>query len=878
MEFRVLGPLEVREAGRSSPLGGVKQRALLAILLLHANDLVSSDRLVEELWGEEPPETARNVIQVYVSQIRKILASSGSGGRTSLVTRQPGYVLEVGEDDYDLARFERLTAKALTALLAGDPETAARLYDESLRLWRGDPLADFRLEPFAQAEIDRLEGLRLEASENLVEARLLLGQGAQMVPELEALVAAHPLSERLRADLMHALYQAGRQADALEAYRIGADRLAEELGIDPGPALQHLQAAILRQDPSLGTSGDPISEASASWLPGRVPVVVLAATGGVTELLDLVERVGVPAGATVWAGSHGEVFASFGHPVVVEDGPERAAMVAVSLVRRGSPPAVGLASGRIDLGASDNDLAPLAERAATLAVAPGEVALDERTARRLRSQFSIGADGDQHRLRPPAGTNAEPPTSPLVGRARELDGLRDVLDGLDQGRGCVVLIDGHTGMGKTRMLWEMRALARSSQTWLQGSCAISWMSTPYLALADAIRGFADVEPTDSDPDTRALMLAALRDVVDDPASVMDSLSPLLGADDEGGHEPSDRIVAGLTRLLEGLTRGGSVVLAIDDQHEIDPPTAGVLRELLEMTDRLPVCIVLAARAEPESAAWPLRLHAEAGYRHRLVHLELAPLNDDESGELADAISPTGAIESGSRAEIVARAAGNPLYIEEITRSLVEGDGLVRQRGWTLSLTTAAALMPPRIDDLLAARLRRLPEDAGRLAAAAAVIGDDASVTLLARIAGVDDAVRATTALLRAEIMREVRRGPDLHVRFTHVLFREAALASLTPARAAEMYGRAADELVVANAGQAERVAFYRYRAGDWREAHRALTVSATDAESTSAAHASDLWALAARAAERAEDPVAAAHARAEADRLGAAADEGQAPA
>ena len=243
-------------------LGGAKQRALLAVLLLRANEVVSIDRLIDELWGDEPPPTAAKVVQVYVSQLRKALARDGR--EPVIVTRPPGYVARVEPDELDVARFERELDRARRARSAGNPEEAARLLREALALWRGQALADFSYEPFAQPAIARLEELRLVALEERVESELALGHDSDLVGEVEALVAQYPLREGLRGQLMLALYRSGRQAEALEAYRQARSVLVEELGIDPSPSLQDLEKAILRQDPLLEPPSAGRDDAAAS--------------------------------------------------------------------------------------------------------------------------------------------------------------------------------------------------------------------------------------------------------------------------------------------------------------------------------------------------------------------------------------------------------------------------------------------------------------------------------------------------------------------------------------------------------------------------------------------------------------------------------------
>ncbi len=245
LDLSLLGPLVVSNGGQRIAIGGSKPRALLTILALEVGHVVSADRLVEELWPEEPPGTAAHAVQVYVSQLRKAL------GADAISTRRPGYVLELDPDRIDVARFARLADQGRAALQAGDPIAAERALRDALALWRGPALADFTYEPFAQAEIARLEELRLVALEERVAADLELGRHAALVSELEGLVHTQPLRERLREQHMLALYRSGRQAEALAAYRRARKTLVEDVGIEPGPALRALEAAILRQDRSL---------------------------------------------------------------------------------------------------------------------------------------------------------------------------------------------------------------------------------------------------------------------------------------------------------------------------------------------------------------------------------------------------------------------------------------------------------------------------------------------------------------------------------------------------------------------------------------------------------------------------------------------------
>jgi len=244
MEFRLLGPLEALADSAPLAIAAGKQRALLALLLLHANRTVPRDRIVDSLWGDDAPESAAKMVQIHVSQLRKALPEP------RLRTRAPGYLLEVGADELDLARFERAVAEGREALTQGDARRARELLGGALALWRGPALAEFS-EPFARAETARLEELRLAALERRIEADLALGRHDVVVGELEALVAAHPLRERLRSQRMLALYRSGRHAEALAAYRAFRTTLADELGIEPPASLRELERLMLRQEPAL---------------------------------------------------------------------------------------------------------------------------------------------------------------------------------------------------------------------------------------------------------------------------------------------------------------------------------------------------------------------------------------------------------------------------------------------------------------------------------------------------------------------------------------------------------------------------------------------------------------------------------------------------
>ena len=267
MEYRILGPLEVVDEGEPVPLGRPKERLALAVLLLHANEFVSRERLIDELWGESPPPTARKAVNVYVSQLRKVLARNGLD---PIATADGGYRLEVDAERLDTARLQQLLATARERAAAGELEAAAELLREALTLWRGPTLAGLLLESHGRDEVAQLDELRLTALMDRIDCDLALGRHEEVLSELHVLVGEHPLRERLRAQLMLALYRAGRQADALEAYQQAREVLVEELGIEPSPGLQRLQKGILSQDEALELPAGIAAPSDAAYPPTRV--------------------------------------------------------------------------------------------------------------------------------------------------------------------------------------------------------------------------------------------------------------------------------------------------------------------------------------------------------------------------------------------------------------------------------------------------------------------------------------------------------------------------------------------------------------------------------------------------------------------------------
>jgi DNA-binding SARP family transcriptional activator len=289
LEYRILGPLEVLEDGRPIALAGPKQRAALVILLLSANRVVSIERFADDLYAGAPPVTAVTQVQRQVSELRKVI------GPDTIETRSPGYVLHAEPAAVDLGRFESLTGEAAQALARGDAQAASDLYVESLDLWRGAPLAELTYDSFAQPAIGRLEEMRLAALEQRFDADLELGRHSDVIGELEALIWDHPLRERFRAQMMLALYRAGRQAEALDHYRRARQTLVDEFGIEPSESLRELERLILRQDPGLERAAGSAPRVDTE----RTILVVPSSVDRLGELLSVAEPLARLPGRTL---------------------------------------------------------------------------------------------------------------------------------------------------------------------------------------------------------------------------------------------------------------------------------------------------------------------------------------------------------------------------------------------------------------------------------------------------------------------------------------------------------------------------------------------------------------------------------------------------
>jgi class 3 adenylate cyclase len=592
-------------------------------------------------------------------------------------------------------------------------------------------------------------------------------------------------------------------------------------------------------------------------------------------------------GGTVTSYMGDGIAAFFGLPTAHEDDPERAGLAALRVLEVVAEYAVdieaawgvtdfsvrvGVNSGQTAVGlvgAADQQRVALGDTANVAArlqavAAPGTAVVGESTARALAHRFVLEALGEvsvKGRTQPVGAwrlvqSQAEaraPVPTPLVGRDAEVGKLRTAVDELANGRGQVLLLVGDSGFGKTRLLGELGTVAGDRVVWLEGHCRSYGGELLYWPFVDLLRGWIGVEHGDAEIALRTKLrakLSALGHV--DPGQVLPGLARLLSirvdtdADRTGRGEelePEDdegEIHRAFCAWVEALSLQRPVVVAIDDLHWADPQTRELAESLLAVTDRAQVLVAAALRSEPASEGSRFRLHALENYSHRVLELDLGPLSEAASEELLSMLMPDG-LDERARRELISRAEGNPLYLEELLRSLIEGGELERRhRTWAFTAIRPAAL-PPALEGLLMARIDRLPEEARRLAQVAAVVGRQFPAPALERASGMPEREfeAALSVLLRAQFIRELRRDPQLVYTFKHGLLQEAALSTLTPARRQELYGKVAavfeDLYATSRDEHLEILAHYYVRSRDLQKACEYLELAGDKAASLNAA-------------------------------------------
>ena len=775
----MLGPLEIVDGERRLPLGGAKRRAVIALLLLDANRVVSSERLIDAVWGADPPAAALPSLQNHVLRLRREL-----GDR--IITRPPGYLLRVERDELDLERFRQLAEESR----GGEPREAAALLRRALALWRGPPLADLAREPVAAAAAG-LDELRLEALERRIDADLALGRHAELVSELEALAAEHPFRERLRAQLVLALYRSGRQADALDAYAAARGTLVDQLGAEPGPELQELQRAILRHDAALGAPAPPPpteEEAAAEIEEARKTVTVLLADLREDARADPearreeVQRAHAAATAALAAhgGSVGQeggadrLLAIFGVPFAHEDDALRAVQAACDLRAAGLVARVALATGDVITGDPSRGRPlvsglPLQAADRLLAAArEGEVLAGERTWRLVRHGVVGVAEADRagayslERVHTGAEAVVRLLETPLVGRADELGELLAAFRRARRdGRARLVTVFGSPGVGKTRLARELVDTLCGSATCAVGRMPSYGDASTYAPLRDAFSTLAHgsvgtwargVLAGEADADPVAVRIAA---------SVGETAS----------RGPVEETAWAVRRLLETLAQDTPVLLVLDDLHDASPAFLDLVEHVATLA-RAPILLLVLARPEllDTRPDW-----GGGGVGAASILLDALPAED--AGDLLDRLAATTPLAPERREAILAAAAGNPLFLEQMLAAGLE-DG--------------ETAVPDSIHALLAARLDRLGEDERHVLQAAAVYGQTFPTELVQSLLDVD--VRnALLALVRRDLVEPDATDPLGREAwaFRHALVRDEAYASVPKRRRAGLHERIA---------------------------------------------------------------------------------------
>jgi class 3 adenylate cyclase len=609
-------------------------------------------------------------------------------------------------------------------------------------------------------------------------------------------------------------------------------------------------------------------------------------------------------GGTIQAYQGDGICAYFGVPTANEDDPERAARAALRIVDlmtdyareveaawgiAGLGVRVGVNSGRAGVGQVGVDnpqvvaLGDATNVAARLesAAAPGTVLIGENTARALADRFitePMGPVTVKGRAEPvpalrlvgirPDGAGG--PSRRLVGREAEMARLTGVVDGLAAGKGAAVLIVGDAGIGKTRLLAEMRGLTDGRVRWLEGHCRSYGASLPFAPLVQALRGWLGSAEGEPDLAVRTRLRARLGP---DGAALLPELSRLLGIrlDGDAGATLDGLAAAELAEHLRGayaawlgsVARDGPVVLAIEDVNWADGSSAALLSTLLALTDRAPIGLVLTLRPETGTVGWELRTRALTDYSHRLTAIHLEPLDQAATEELATLCCGGDGLDPATRRTLAEVSEGNPLFLEELLARLQETGALAHHETWTL--TVPRSVLPPSLEGLLVARLDHLGPETRRVTEAAAIIGRRFSGPVLERVVGGDVGV-SLDSLTRAGVVVEEGRYPEAVYAFRHGLLHEAALSTLTDSRRAELHldvARATEAVYADNLdGHLEELAHHYARARDVGKALEYLEQGAQRAEELGASdEAGRLWLRALRAANKLENAEAAARIR-----------------
>jgi len=853
LEYRILGPLEVvGHQGTTVAVGAARERAVLAVLLLSPNAIVSSERLADSLYGDNPPEGVGHAVQVYVSRLRKALREAGQEG--VLLTRPPGYLLQVDPLALDAARFEALVQQGRELARGGGHAQAAATLRAALSLWRGPALVDVLDAPGFQAEATRLEEARLTALEERVDADLACGAHGELVAELDTLTRANPLRERLWAQRMVALYRSGRQAEALRAYQELRRVLGEELGLEPSATLAALELAILRHDPDLDwRSQAPVVIARTPTVPDDGPAGVV--TFLFTDLVDstvLLDRLGEDTyfdlcqthfsllrQAVSEAG--GREVKSLGDGLMVAFSSPAAALgcaVAMQLAvaehnRSAAGEAlsirIGIHSGEATQEGSDFFgtavvvAKRLCERAMGGQVLAGELVAALAGSRGGHHFTSLGpiplkglampvpSVALEWEPRPATATSKDgsAPIQPLpvplpglltgigrvfVGRGGELEQLRMAWKEACAGGRRLVMVGGEPGVGKTRLAATLAAeLHSEGAIVLAGRCDED-LGVPYQPLVHALRHLADHTPDSQLVRRLGRYGGELVRLASDLAERAPGLPAPLRADPE---TEQYRLFDAVAAWLASVSQEAPLLVVLDDLQWAAKPTLLLLRHIVQTDERLRLLVVGTYRDTELSRTHPLSgLLADLRRGGEAERLALTGL--DVAGVAAYLEQAAGHELSDEELELAgaihAETEGNPFFVGEVIRHLTESGAFARRDGgWVMQADFRELGIPEGIREVVGRRLSRLSDDANHVLAVAAVVGLEFDPAVVEWAAGVgEDAVAA--ALDEAVAARLVAPAAGLRYRFAHALVRATLYEELTPARRVILHRKTAEAI------------------------------------------------------------------------------------